>query len=99
MPMDINPAFSFVQRFYHSVAKQGKGCHRHAMTVIHFLRQADTHGPPLAVKSDNFSRAIYGHEVRINGPSQIVYSPTAPRECGTKIWIETDAPVDVLLRE
>ena len=28
--------------------------------------------------------------VRINGPSEVVYSPHRPLSCGAKVWIEAD---------
>lgn len=37
----------------------------------------------------------YGHEVSIQGPSRVVYSPEKPLECGATIWIETKAEVEV----
>lgn len=69
------------------------------MTVIHFLKQNGRHEPPLVVMSNNLSRALYGHEVEIKGPSQIVYAPNAPLECGSKVWIKTDSPVEVWIME
>jgi hypothetical protein len=33
----------------------------------------------------------YAHEVIINGPSRLVYSPDKPLSCGAKVWIETDS--------
>jgi len=38
---------------------------------------------------------IYGHEVSIQGPSRVVYSPDKPLKCGASIWIETKAEVEV----
>lgn len=37
---------------------------------------------------------VYGRSVKINGPSQMVYSQE-PLSCGAKAWIETDAPLDI----
>lgn len=37
----------------------------------------------------------YGHEVLIGGPCRIVYSPDKPLSCGAKVWIETEAAVEV----
>jgi len=36
----------------------------------------------------------YGHEVKILGESTVRY-PQKPLECGARVWIETDAPVEV----
>ncbi len=35
----------------------------------------------------------YAHEVEIDGPSKVVYSPDKPLPCGAKVWIETTAPI------
>ena len=35
----------------------------------------------------------YAHEVEIDGPSKIIYSPDKPLPCGAKVWIETSAPI------
>ena len=38
----------------------------------------------------------YGHEVEILGPSKIIYSPDKPLSCGAKVWIETEAEVNII---
>jgi hypothetical protein len=38
----------------------------------------------------------YGMEVNILGPSKMVYRPDKPLKCGAKLWIETNAEVDIL---
>lgn len=35
-------------------------------------------------------------EVRILGESQMVYRPEDPLKCGAKLWIETQAEVELL---
>ena len=35
----------------------------------------------------------YAHEVTIDGPCKIIYSPDKPLSCGAKVWIETEAGV------
>jgi hypothetical protein len=47
--------------------------------------------PPLTVKTARSND--YGHEVDIQGPSKVVYSPDKPLDCGAKLWIETRAVV------
>ena len=32
----------------------------------------------------------YAASVRINGPSEVVYSPEKPLSCGARVWIEAD---------
>lgn len=38
----------------------------------------------------------YGDEVIIKGPSRLVYRPNDPLACGAKVWVETEADVDLL---
>ena len=47
--------------------------------------------PTLTVKTYNSNR--YAHEVLIDGPSKVVYSPDKPLQCGAKVWIETESEV------
>ena len=41
----------------------------------------------------------YGHEVKIDGPCKIVYRPNKPLSCGAKVWIETEAGVELKIVE
>lgn len=50
--------------------------------------------PVLTVKTYKDNR--YAHEVRILGESKIVYSPDKPLSCGAKVWIETEAEVEIV---
>jgi hypothetical protein len=50
--------------------------------------------PVLTVKTYKENR--YAHAVDIKGASRIVYSPDKPLSCGAKVWIETDAEVEVV---
>jgi hypothetical protein len=46
---------------------------------------------PLTVKT---SRGNFRADaVRIEGASEVVYSPERPLSCGARVWIETRAPV------
>ena len=38
----------------------------------------------------------YGHSVVINGASRVLYRPDKPLSCGAKVWIETNAEVEVI---
>jgi hypothetical protein len=49
--------------------------------------------PPLTVKTSR--RNYRADSVRIEGESEIVYSPDQPLSCGACVWIETRAPVIV----
>lgn len=33
----------------------------------------------------------YAHRVKINGPSEVVYSPDKPLSCGARVWIVADS--------
>jgi hypothetical protein len=50
--------------------------------------------PVLTVKT--YKSNVYANNVKINGPSRIVYSPDKPLSCGAKVWIETTSDVEVL---
>jgi hypothetical protein len=41
----------------------------------------------------------YCHEVMIDGPSKVIYSPNKPLSCGARVWIETDAEVVCVERD
>ena len=44
--------------------------------------------PVITVKT--YQSNEYASNVRINGPSEVVYSPDRPLSCGAKVWIEAD---------
>ena len=50
-----------------------------------------TNDPVITVKTSKSN--IYTHEVKINGPSKVIYSPDKPLSCGAKVWIETESEV------
>ena len=50
--------------------------------------------PVLTVKT--YKSNTYAHEVAIKGDSKVVYSPDSPLSCGAKVWIETQAEVEVV---
>ena len=49
--------------------------------------------PVISVKNGKSNQ--YGNTVLIHGPSTVVYSPEKPLSCGARVWIETNAPVEV----
>jgi hypothetical protein len=53
-----------------------------------------TNDPVLTVKT--YKSNIYAHEVIINGNSRVVYSADKPLSCGARVWIETEAQVEVV---
>ena len=52
-----------------------------------------TNEPVLTVK--NYKENRYAHTVDIKGASKVVYSPDKPLSCGARVWIETNAEVDI----
>lgn len=61
--------------------------------VIKANRKTDAKDPVLTVKTYKDTR--YAHDVEINGPVRVVYSPDKPLSCGAHVWIETHAPVTI----
>ena len=60
----------------------------------HVVRSNQKHGkkePVLTVKT--YKSNTYAHEVEINGPSKVIYSPDKPLSCGARVWIETESEV------
>ena len=60
----------------------------------HVVRSNKKHGkkePVLTVKT--YKSNTYAHEVEINGPSKVIYSPDKPLSCGARGWIETESEV------
>ena len=47
--------------------------------------------PVITVKT--YKDNNYAHEVYVDGPCKIVYSPDKPLSCGAKVWIETEAEI------
>jgi hypothetical protein len=70
-------------------------------TVIHVNQHAirrniknEQREPVLTVKT--YKSNTYAHEVYIHGDSKVVYSPDKPLSCGARVWIETEAEVEIL---
>lgn len=60
----------------------------------HILRRNAKTGerhPVITVKS--YRSNEYCHEVVIDAPCRVVYSPDKPLACGAKVWIETEGKV------
>jgi hypothetical protein len=63
----------------------------------HVIRRNRAEGradPPITVKQARRNR--YAMEVRILGPATLVYRPEKPLSCGARLWLETDAPVELI---
>jgi hypothetical protein len=48
------------------------------------------------ITAKTYKENNYGHEVIINGPCKVIYSPDKPLSCGAKVWIETEGEVTVV---
>ena len=59
--------------------------------VIKANKKQSKKDPCLTVKT--YKDNTYAHEVVINGPCKIVYSPDKPLSCGAVCWVETLAEV------
>ena len=69
-------------------------------TIIHVNQhtikknnKTGSNDPVLTVKTYKSNK--YAHNVIINGPSKLVYSPDKPLSCGAHVWIETTSDVYV----
>jgi len=67
--------------------------HVNQHVIKHNLAQ-NKYDPVLTVKT--YKSNTYAHEVEINGPSKVVYSPDKPLSCGARVWIETQSEVKVV---
>lgn len=70
-------------------------------TIIHVNQhairrniKAEVKEPVLTVKT--YKSNNYAHEVDIKGPSRLVYSPNKPLSCGARVWLETEAEVEII---
>jgi len=72
--------------------KKTKKIHVNQHVIRHNLKHGTTL-PPCRVQQG--ARSRYCREVTINGPSKMVYSPNDPLACGARLWIETDADVEL----
>lgn len=61
------------------------------MHVIKANRKTGARNPCLTVKT--YKSNQYAHEVLIDGPCKVVYSPDKPLSCGAVCWIETYSTV------
>jgi hypothetical protein len=64
--------------------------------VIKRNRQTGEREPVLTVKAGRTN--TYAHEVTIEGPCRVIYSPDKPLKCGAVCWIESEGEVTPLLR-
>ena len=63
----------------------------------HIIRKNHKTGerePVLTVKT--YKSNTYCHEVLVDGPCKIIYSPDKPLSCGARVWIETEHDVECI---
>jgi hypothetical protein len=68
--------------------------------IIHInknvMQSNNKHGKTLPVcRVEMGGKTYYGSKVDILGPSSMIYSPDKPRSCGARLWIETEADVEI----
>jgi len=64
------------------------------MHAIRANLKHDKQDPVITVKT--YKSNDYGHEVVIDGPCKIVYRPNKPLSCGARVWITTNANVEII---
>ena len=62
--------------------------------VIRANAKTGAEDPVRTVKT--YTGNTYAHEVAIDGPSKVVYSPDKPLSCGARVWIETQHDVRIV---
>jgi len=63
----------------------------------HIIRRNQKTGerePVITVKT--YKENTYCHEVLIDGPCKVIYSPDKPLSCGARVWVETEADVEYI---
>ena len=61
--------------------------------VIRANSKSGERDPVITVKQGK--KNTYAHEVEIEGPAKVVYSPDKPLSCGAKVWVETEGEVKI----
>lgn len=64
--------------------------------VIQYNGKHGTEIPVCRVENESTGEITYCMEARILGPATMIYSPSKPRKCGAKLWIETDSEVKLI---
>jgi len=62
--------------------------------VIKSNRKNNSVEPVLTCKT--YKSNTYAHEIKILGPSKVVYSPDKPLSCGAHVWIETEEEIIII---
>jgi hypothetical protein len=61
--------------------------------IIKRNRKSGKADPVITVKS--YKDNNYASEVKILGPSKVIYRPHKPLSCGAHCWVETEAEVEI----
>ena len=61
--------------------------------VIKANQKNNLNDPVLTVKT--YKSNQYAHAVHIKGASRVVYASDKPLSCGARVWIETEAEVEI----
>lgn len=65
-------------------------------TIIHVNQHAIRRKEERCITVKQGKQNTYAGEVVIHGPSRVVHRPEKPLSCGAKVWIETEAPVEII---
>lgn len=65
-------------------------------SIIHVNQHAIRRKEERCITVKQGTTNTYAGEVVIHGPSRVVHRPEKPLSCGAKVWIETDAPVEII---
>jgi hypothetical protein len=70
-------------------------------TIIHINQHQIRHNHKYGTKDlvltvKTYKSITYASEVQVKGDSRVVYSPDKPLSCGARVWIETEAEVEIL---
>ena len=63
----------------------------------HNIRSNKTKGTDLPVITiKTYKDNTYANRIKICGDSEVIYCPDRPLSCGARVWIETDAEVEII---
>ena len=65
-------------------------------SIIHVNQHAIRRKEERCITVKQGKTNTYAREVVIHGPSRVVHRPDKPLSCGAKVWIETEAPVEII---
>lgn len=63
--------------------------------ILHNVRHG-TDDPPIRVAWGKHGKPGYAKEVKILGPARMVYAPEHPLKCGARLWLETEAKLEIV---